>query len=237
VSVPVEPPRAFAPLFRWERARLLDIVGSFTASDWVRSTPCPGWTVLGLTAHLLGDDFSLLAGQRDGHLGTPPPTHTNEAEFIDWLDELQIEWVHAARRLSPRLVTDLLAWTDSQISDCIANQNPTAVTANVTWASNEPVPVWLDQARELSERWIHRQQILQVLDRPSDLRRDLAEPVLDGLRWAYPFRLLAHRRPPGSTIEITVTGPKCVSPGTSCPTKPPGGIGRAAAVRLSPSSR
>lgn len=208
VNIPVEPPSEFSPLFRAERARLLDVLGALTPADWIRPTPCPGWSVLGLAAHLLGDDFSLLAGERDGHLGTRAPTDPNEAEFIGWLDELQIEWVHAARRLSPRLVTDLLAWTDCQISELITSQNPSAVTANVSWASTGSVPMWLDQARELSERWIHRQQILQALDRPSDLRGDLAEPVLDGLRWAYPFRLLAHRRPAGSVIEITVTGPE-----------------------------
>jgi hypothetical protein len=66
--------------------------------------------------------------------------------------------------------------------------------------------VWLDQARELSERWIHRQQILQSLGRPSDLRSDLAEPVMDGLRWAYPYRLEPHRRTPGATVTITIYG-------------------------------
>jgi hypothetical protein len=39
------------------------------------------------------------------------------------------------------------------------------------------------------------------------VRADLAEPVLDGLRWAYPFRLAAHRRPPSSSVTIEVTGP------------------------------
>jgi hypothetical protein len=51
------------------------------------------------------------------------------------------------------------------------------------------VPAWLDQARELSEYWIYRQQLRQGLDRPSDLRADLAGPVLAGLRWTYPCRL------------------------------------------------
>lgn len=68
--------------------------------------------------------------------------------------------------------------------------------------------MWLDHARELSERWIHRQQILQALDRPSDLRADLAGPVLDGLRWAYPFRLASLQRAPGTTVGIMVTGPE-----------------------------
>jgi hypothetical protein len=52
----------------------------------------------------------------------------------------------------------------------------------VSWAGHGPVPTWLDQARKLSEYWIHRLQILQALGRPSDLRADLAGRVLDGLR-------------------------------------------------------
>jgi hypothetical protein len=81
----------------------------------------------------------------------------------------------------------------------------------VSWASTDLVPVWLDQARELSEQWIHRQQLLQALDRHADLRADLAVPVLDGLRWAYPFRLAGLERPVGSTVVIDVRDPIDVS--------------------------
>jgi Mycothiol maleylpyruvate isomerase N-terminal domain len=170
-------------------------------------TPCPGWSVLGLTSHLLGVDLSLLAGQRDDHHGTPAPSGMSEDAFIAWLDDLQVEWVLAARRLSPRLVVDLLDWTDAQVVEMLESQDETAVSATVSWASTGQVPVWLDQARELSERWIHRQQILQTIGNPSDLRPDLVVPVLDGLRWAYPFRLLPHQRPAGATVEISVSAP------------------------------
>ena len=111
-----------------------------------------------------------------------------------WLDEMQAEWVGVSRRLSPRLITDLLQWTGPQIADTFRREDPRARTASVSWAGPGPVPAWLDQARELSEYWIHRQQLRQGLGRPSDLRADLAGPVLDGLRWAYPYRL-ALRRP------------------------------------------
>jgi hypothetical protein len=67
--------------------------------------------------------------------------------------------------------------------------------------------VWLDQLRELSEQWIHRQQLLQALGQPSDLRADIAGPVLDGLRWAYPYRLSTLTIPEGQTVSITVSGP------------------------------
>jgi uncharacterized protein (TIGR03083 family) len=203
-----EPPRVFAPLFRLERSRLLELLGELGASDWDRPTPCPGWSVLGLVSHLLGDDLSLVASQRDDHHGTPVPDGLDEHGFITWLDELQLEWVQAARRLSPRLVVELLGWVGDQVVETVAGQDPSARTATVTWASAGAVPVWLDQVRELSERWIHRQQLLQALGRASDLRPDLAGPVLDGLRWAYPYRLASIHRGSGTTVAITVTGPE-----------------------------
>src|SRR2546421_404363 len=73
VPIPSSPPRRFPPLFQLERARLSELLGSLSPADWGRPSPCPGWNVLGLASHLLGDDLSLMAGQRDRHHGTPAP--------------------------------------------------------------------------------------------------------------------------------------------------------------------
>lgn len=88
----------------------------------------------------------------------------------------------------------------------MARQDPTRLEGSVSWASPGPVPVWLDQLREVSEQWIHRQQLLQALGRPGDLRVDLAGPVLDALRWAYPHRLRLISRADGDSVTIRVSG-------------------------------
>jgi len=202
-----DPPGDVAELFALERGRLLGLLGTFDESDWRKPSPCPGWTVLGLCCHILGDDLSALARFRDQHHGTAPPEDLSEAAFIEWIDLLQIEWVQAARRLSPRLVIDLLAWTEPQLIELLTTQNPRAPTGHVSWAGQGPVPVWLEQVRELSEYWIHRQQLLQALGQVSDLRADLAEPVLNGLRWAYPYRLNQIQASDGDTVSIEISGP------------------------------
>ncbi len=196
-------------LFSVERNRLLSLLGDLLPGDWARPSPCPGWNVLDLCVHLLGDDFGWLARQRDRHHGTAPPAGVDQIEggFATWLDDLQDQWVRAARRLSPRLVMHLLDWSGPQVFDTLASQDPTRLDGSVWWASPGPVPVWLDQLREVSERWIHRQQLLQALGRPSDLRVDLAGPVLDALRWAYPNRLGLIERPDGDSVTIRVRGP------------------------------
>jgi uncharacterized protein (TIGR03083 family) len=204
---PAEPPADITSLLGVERARLSELLSSLDRADWDRPTPCPGWTVLGLCCHLVGDDLSLLSRQRDDHHGTRPPADAGEDDFISWLDGLQAEWVSAARRLSPRLATDLLGWAGPQLVETFRRQDPRARTAVVSWAGPGLVPVWLDQVREVSEYWIHRQQLLQALGRRGDLRADLTGPILTGLRWAYPFRLGQVRAQPGDTVTIEVSGP------------------------------
>ena len=208
VAPPNAPPVAsIAPLVERERGLLLELLRSLTDDDWHRPTPCPEWTVLGLSCHLLGDDLGLLSRRRDQYLGTSPPDNLSEEEFIDWIDALQAEWVRAARRLSPRLVVELLAWTGSRLVDTLAGEELTVRSASVSWAGPEPVPVWLDQLRELSEYWIHRQQLLEAVGEPVDLEPDLLRPILLGLRWAYPHRLSQAGFRPGPAVQISIGDP------------------------------
>jgi uncharacterized protein (TIGR03083 family) len=210
MTVSGSPAGDVARLFAIERTRLLDVFRRCEDADWQRPTPCPEWTVLELGCHLVGDDLSTLARHRDGHHAPPPPPGGDEAEFIQWLDNLQAQWVRAARRLSPQLVIDLLRWSGPQIVDFFAVQDREALTGHVSWAGPDAVPVWLDQVRELSEYWIHRQQLLEALGQPSDLRPDLLAPVLDALRWAYPFRLRQVPATSGDTVSIVISGPVSV---------------------------
>jgi uncharacterized protein (TIGR03083 family) len=208
VTVPSTSPVAgIAPLFGVERDRLLDLLKGLDEEDWHVPTPCPGWTVLGLTSHLLGDDLGLLSRRRDSYMGTPSPEGLPEGEFIDWLDELQREWVRAARRMSPQLVVELLEWAGPRLVAVLGEEDIGERSARVSWAGPAPAPVWLDQLRELSEYWIHRQQLLEAVGRPVDLDPTLLHPILLGLRWALPFRLSQADLVSEGAIEVTVGEP------------------------------
>lgn len=206
--VPPTTPQADVPsLFADERARLIELLDTFEPGDWLLPSPCPEWTVLDLCAHLVGDDVSLVSRHRDGYLGTPAPDGLAEPQFIEWLDELQMEWVRAARRLSPRLVIELLGWLAPQLVGAMRGQDPTDRSASVSWASTDAVPIWVDQVRELSEYWIHRQQLLTAVDRPSDLDAPTLGAIFEGFRWAYPYRLNAIASMPDDTVTIEIDGP------------------------------
>jgi uncharacterized protein (TIGR03083 family) len=206
MSIPDRATADYAGLFEVERDRLLRVLDSLDPEDWDRDSPCPGWTVLGLTCHLLGGDLSTLSRQRDGHFGTEPPDGLADNDsFARWLDRLQDDWVTAARRISPRLVIDLLRHTGPQLAAHFRSQDPSARTARVSWAGPDAAPVWLDQGRELTEYWIHRQQ-LQIATNRGELETDLTGAVLDALRWAYPYRLGQLARPDGEAVVIEIHG-------------------------------
>lgn len=196
-----------AALFALERARLIEALHGLSGPGWNVASPCPGWTVADVVNHLVGDDLGLLARQRDGHHGTPGPEGDGRDALDAWIDQLQDGWVNGARRISPRLAIELLAWMGPEVVDLFRHQDRSALAGHVSWAADGPVPRWLDQMRELSEMWIHRQQILQATGSPEDQEADLLVPVLYTLNWAYPYRLRSVRRPAGTSISFFVGPP------------------------------
>jgi uncharacterized protein (TIGR03083 family) len=204
VTIPSTSNVDYGLLFHLEHQRLVELLRSFTVEDWNRPTPCPDWSIHGLVLHLIGGALSAVSWLRDGHRGLRPAVDLTEAGFVAWLDALQTDWVTAAQRISPRLTVELIEWSGDALATAIGALDPTEVSSSVSWASREPVPIWLDQARELSERWIHRQQLLEAVGRKSDLRSDIAGSVLDALAWAYPFRLSVNNEVSGSLQDTVV---------------------------------
>ncbi len=207
MAIPRSSPYDYPSLFAEERARLLGLLRSLERGAWARPTRCPGWTVADVARHLLGDDLYRISHSRDGHHGAVPPAGIDGSGFADWLDGVQVAWVEAARRISPRLVVELLEATGVVVRAVLAAEDPEELTGAVSWASDAPVPAWMDHGRELSEHWIHRQQMLDALGRGPDLAPAATAAVLEVLRWSYPHRLAAALARPGDAVLISVAGP------------------------------
>jgi hypothetical protein len=70
----------------------------------------------------------------------------------------------------------------------------------------EPTPVWLDLAREYTERWCHQQQIRDAVGQP-DLRQSrYLAPVLAAFAWALPRTFRATSAAEGTVITLTIRG-------------------------------
>jgi uncharacterized protein (TIGR03083 family) len=198
-------------LFPPERVALLDLLGNLTDEEWFLPTACTGWTVHDLSLHLLAVDVQNISGGRDRFAGPPdlPPT----GDLADWdtlvtyINRRNAIWVEATRRISPRLVCELLAFTGRQFDAFLATVDMDALTIPVSWADPKPAPTWFHIAREYTERWVHQQQIRDAVDRPGFTEPRYFAPVLDTFARALPHALRDTRATSGTTVRLLIAGP------------------------------
>ncbi len=191
-------------LFPEVRQELLDLLSNLSAEDWERPTACALWSVKDVALHLLGGDIGILSRRRDGFAPSPPPA--NWAELVTLINHLNDLWVKATRRMSPRVLCDLLSFTGPQVEEFFASLDPFSVGPAVDWAGPQPAPVWLDLAREYTERWHHQQQIRDAVGRPGLKQRRFLTPVLDTFVRALPYTFRDVPAVDGTALRLSISG-------------------------------
>ena len=119
-----------------------------------------------MAAHLLGDDFSLLARQRDGATPGLLRLLAPGQDFRTALDQFNDGWVDTAQFFSPALLIDLLELTGRWTADWYASVDPQSPGEPVGFfGATGPSPYWQIAAREYVERWVHHHQIRRAVGR------------------------------------------------------------------------
>ncbi len=205
VTIPPESlgtPLDVRPLLAPLREALVEVMTDRSDSAWQAATTT-GWTVADTIAHLLGDDLGRLARTRDGHHAPGPAV---DESFEQYIDRLNQEWVVAARRLSPRLLVELLAHTGKQVRALWTGHELDEPSEAVSWAGVDPAPLWLDIARDYTEYWIHQAQVREALDEPLLDDPRFLEPVVSTFLRSLPHALRDLAPEEGEatlTIEVT----------------------------------
>jgi len=185
--------------------RLLELLSSLSTEDWERPTACEGWSVKDVALHLLGDDIGNLSRKRDAYSPAGEPIEGWD-ELVSLINRLNDLWVQATRRISPRLLCDLLAFTGAQVCEHFASLDPYAPGGPVSWTGPDPAPVWLDLAREYTERWHHQQQIRDAVGKPGLKEPRFFAPVLDAFVRALPHTYREIDAEDGALVALTISG-------------------------------
>ena len=132
---------------------LILLLRNLDADDWQRPTVAGAWRVQEVAAHLLDGMFRRLAAARDGHLVPPSQPLDTAQDFVDFVNSLNADWVRATRRLSPRILTDLLEPAGRELAAYFRALDPLAPAFwPVSWAGQDASPNWLDIASILPNR-------------------------------------------------------------------------------------
>lgn len=174
------------------------LVGSLDDSAWARETPCPGWTVSDIVAHIIDLDSIFLGDPRIDH--TPDwealPHVTRESQRITEVG------VDARRGRTPQELQgelrDVIKRRHSQLLN-------TDMGSMVQWFVGEITVEQLMRMRTF-DIWMHEQDVRQTVNRPGGMDTVGALVAWERVRDTMPF-IWGKKVGAQGTLELVVTGP------------------------------
>jgi hypothetical protein len=145
-------------LFRPVSGSLVTLLRGLPLARWESPTVARAWVVRDVVAHLLDTTLRRLSFHRDAML-PPPPPFTSERDVVDFINDLNAQWVKSAKRLSARVLTDLYERASRDAADWFESlplDRPALFP--VSWAGQHASEGWFDIGREFTELWHHQQQ-------------------------------------------------------------------------------
>jgi uncharacterized protein (TIGR03083 family) len=195
-----------APAIRQVDQELIDLLASLDPAEWELPTIAPQWSVRDVAAHLLDTALRKLSGGRDKCRVEQVDIRSHQ-DVIVLVNRLNKEGVTVYRRLSPRVLTQLMEIVCAQTAEFYESLDPWATAAiGVSWAGEMTSLVWFDNARELTERWHHQQQIRLATGRPGIMTPSLYHPVLDTFLRGLPHTFRDVAASMGTALLIEVSG-------------------------------
>jgi uncharacterized protein (TIGR03083 family) len=200
---PIETAQLFAPL----HAELVRLLRGLAPEDWDQPTVAGRWKVRDVAAHLLDTQLRRLSAQRDGHAVLPAGSIASDQDLAAHLHALNAEWVEAARRLSPRVLIELLEATAPALAALFSSLPPRgpAIFA-VSWAGQSASENWMDVGREYTERWHHQAQIRDAVGAPALDGREFLHPVLELSLYGLPVAFRDAPVADGASVVVEIGG-------------------------------
>jgi len=183
MQVPIDTRTLFRPL----DSLLVALLSSLKPEDWEKQTVASKWKVKDVVAHLLDGNLRALSMQRDKYFGEQPPAINGYEDLVNWLNQLNADWVKAMQRLSPQVLTLLHRLSGPVVSDYYESLDPwdEAIFA-VDWAGEEKSYNWMHLAREYTEKWHHQQQIRDAVGIEGIMTKQYFAPLMETFFKAMP---------------------------------------------------
>lgn len=158
---------------------LIKLLDELSLQEWDKQTIAPKWKVKDIAVHLLDGNLRTLSMLRDKYYGEQPENIHSYQDLVDFLNQLNSDWVKATKRLSPKVIVELLKTSGKEYCDYLATLDPSGQAAfSVAWAGETESKNWFHIAREYTEKWHHQQQIRLAVGREAELLKD---------EWYFPY--------------------------------------------------
>jgi uncharacterized protein (TIGR03083 family) len=196
------------PQFRPLCRDIVSLLQALAPDDWERPTMARSWRVRDVAAHLCDTALRRLSFHRDCHRPPSGPRSPSDSDLTVFINDLNATWVHAAGRLSPRVLTALYAHASEDLAAFVETLDPHGPALfPVSWAGEAVSPQWLDTGREFTEIWHHGSQVREAVGAGPFRDPAWLGAVLQISMHALPYAYRAVRpRREDASVVIEVTG-------------------------------
>ena len=202
-----KPPINSIELFPALNEQLVLFLKELSPGDWEKQTVAKLWVVKDAASHLLDGNFRQISLKRDGWSVKPDMDIRSYGQLVQFLNNLNADWVKATRRLSPTVLIELLEQTNTQVYELLKSLDPFAPSLYpVNWAGETLSYNWFDISREYTERWLHQQQIRDAVGDKKLLSRKFYYHVLHIFMHAWPYSCQDVKATDGAVLKTIITG-------------------------------
>jgi uncharacterized protein (TIGR03083 family) len=185
---------------------LISLLRSLSAAEWELPTIAKLWSVKDIAAHLLDGNWRSISYYRDNYMVAASDINSY-TDLVQYLNDLNMSWTNATKRLSPQLLIELLETTGKQYLEQLQKLPPfEQAIFPVAWAGEERSANWFHIAREYTEKFIHQQQIRDAVGKEGILTKELFYPFIDTFMYALPHTYRDTPAVTGTLVKIKVLG-------------------------------
>ena len=177
-------------LFEDLSQELIYFLAELKPDEWNTPSPIAGRSVKDLAAHLADGSMRRISMQRDHYFPAHQHDLTQYEQLIDYIQELNQSWMEAMRRLSPRVIMEMIKKYDKEVFELFSALKPEDdALLPVAWAYQQVSPNWFDIAREYTEKWHHQMQMRMATGRTLLMSERFLKPVYETFLLALPAHL------------------------------------------------
>lgn len=186
-----------------EWAEFAGLLSTLSPVDWEAPSPCPGWRVRDVVAHVIGTESGLDGQQApatDVDVTTLPHVHNEIAAANE-------RWVLSMRDAPSEQLEDWFWAITRRRLAALRSMSETDFAAP-SWTPAGPSTYGRFMRIRLFDCWLHEQDVREALRRPGHDSGPCAELALDEIEAALGY-LVGKRAqaPTGSSVSIRLTGP------------------------------
>lgn len=197
-------------LFSELKQELIILLRQLTVNEWLTPSSIKGRSVKDLVSHLIDGSLRRLSMQRDLHFDNTKKVNVQfYSDLVNYIQQINNEWIHASRRISPTILIDLFEYAENNLIEFFKTLNPQdkAIFA-VAWAGEKESENWFDIAREYTEKWHHQMQIRMALNKPLLMDLKYIKPLYETFMAGLPnlFNNSSVKAKNGDVVEVKITG-------------------------------